>query len=108
MATDLDRTIAALADPYRRRAIDLLRHRPYRAGELAHELQVTSSAMSKHLRVLRESGLVSETHPNFDARVRIYSLEAAPMSELRRWLDATERGWTQQLSALQQHLERKR
>jgi DNA-binding transcriptional ArsR family regulator len=102
---DLDRTIAALADPHRRRTIDLLRQRPYRAGELAQELGVATSVMSKHLRVLRQSGLVSEAHPDFDARVRIYSLEAAPMSELRAWLDATERGWTEQLSAFRQHLE---
>ncbi|MCU1343740.1 MAG: ArsR family transcriptional regulator [Acidimicrobiia bacterium] len=102
---DLDRTMAALADPQRRRAIDLLRQRPYRAGELAEELAVAPSVMSKHLRVLRQSGLVSETHPEFDARIRIYSLEAAPMSELRDWLDATERGWTEQLAALRNHLE---
>jgi DNA-binding transcriptional ArsR family regulator len=104
----LDRTIAALADPNRRRAIDLLRQRPYRAGELAQELGVASSVMSKHLRVLRESGLVSESHPDFDARIRIYSLEAAPMSELRTWLEAAEREWTDQLSAFRDHLEGRR
>jgi DNA-binding transcriptional ArsR family regulator len=106
-AAPLDRTIAALADPARRRAVELLGKRPHRAGELAHALGVTPSVMSKHLRVLRESGLVAEEHPDFDARVRIYSLRSAPMRELRAWLDTTEQGWVEQLSAFRRHLEDK-
>jgi DNA-binding transcriptional ArsR family regulator len=47
--------------------------------------------MSRHLRVLRQVGLVQETHPEFDARVRIYSLNPAPMAALRSWLEETER-----------------
>src|SRR3954462_15124098 len=74
----LDRTIAALADPFRRRAVELLGERPHRAGELARALGVTPSVMSKHLRVLRETGLVVWGPPEFDARVRIYSLQSAP------------------------------
>jgi len=62
--------------------------------------------MSRHLRVLRTCGLVTETHPEFDARVRIYALQSAPMAELRAWVDATERGWAQQLTAFREHLER--
>ncbi len=62
--------------------------------------------MSKHLRVLRERGLVAETHPEFDARVRIYTLRSAPMAELRAWLDTAERGWAEQLAAFAAHLER--
>jgi DNA-binding transcriptional ArsR family regulator len=64
--------------------------------------------MSKHLRVLRRHGLVEEAHPEFDARVRIYSLRSAPMAELRSWLDAAERGWAEQLAAFAAHLERGR
>ena len=102
----LDKTLAALADPIRRRTVELLAERPRRAGELASDLGTTPSTMSKHLRVLRQEGLVTETHPDFDARVRIYALRSAPMTELRSWLDVAERGWVEQLTALAAHLER--
>ena len=105
-AATLDRTLAALADPYRRQTIELLTERPRRAGELADALRVAPSVMSRHLRVLRLCGLVTETHPEFDARVRIYALQSAPMAELRAWVAATERGWAEQLTALREHLER--
>lgn len=105
-AAALDGTFAALADPVRRSAVELLAQRPCRAGELASELGTTPSAMSKHLRVLRAGGLVDETHPDFDARVRIYTLRAAPMVELRSWLDRAERGWAAQLASFAEHIER--
>jgi len=95
----LDGTLAALADPVRRRAVELLAERPRRAGELAKELGTAPSTMSKHLRVLRQSGLVTETSPEFDTRVRIYALTSAPMAELRRWLTLGEQGWAEQLGA---------
>jgi DNA-binding transcriptional ArsR family regulator len=102
----VDRTLAALADPHRRRAVDLLRERPRRAGELAEELDVAPSVMSRHLRVLREGGLVEESHPDFDARVRIYALRTGAVAELKAWLDAVERGWAENLTALKRHVER--
>ena len=102
----LDETLAALADPIRRGTVELLAKRPHRAGELAAELGATPPTMSKHLRVLRECGLVDETHPEFDARVRIYALRSAPIAELRDWIVATERGWSEQLAAFAAHLER--
>ena len=104
----LDDTLAALADPVRRRAVELLAERPRRAGELARELRTTPSTMSKHLRVLRHRGLVTESHPEFDTRVRIYALRSAPMTELRAWLDQAEQGWAEQLAAYAAHLERER
>ena len=104
-AATLDETLAALADPVRRGAVDLLARGPRRAGELAAELGTTPSTMSKHLRVLRQRGLVDETHPEFDARVRIYTLRSAPMVELRQWLDRAERGWASQLAAFAEHIE---
>ena len=103
-ATNLDDTLAALADPVRRHAVELLAEAPRRAGELAEAVGATPSTMSKHLRVLRRHGLVTESHPEFDARVRIYALSAAPMAELRSWLATTERGWAQQLTAFADHL----
>jgi DNA-binding transcriptional ArsR family regulator len=101
----LDRTLAALADPDLRRAIDLLRHGPRRAGDLASAIGLPAPAMSRHLRVLRQSGLVEESHPEFDARVRIYSLRPGPMAELRNWLDETQAMWVEQLASFKQHIE---
>ena len=60
-------------------------------------LGVSAPTMSKHLRILRDGGLVAGTPPSFDTRVRIYQLRQEPFSELRRWLDDTERGWAEQL-----------
>jgi len=101
----LDRTLAALADPDRRRAVDLLREGPRRAGDLAQAIGLPAPAMSRHLRVLRRSGLVEESHPEFDARVRIYSLRLGPMAQLRDWLDETEALWAEQLSSFKKHVE---
>jgi DNA-binding transcriptional ArsR family regulator len=105
-ATAVDHTLAALADPVRRRAVELLAERPRRAGELAAALDVSAPVMSRHLRVLREAALVDEEHPPFDARVRIYSLQSARMAELRSWLAEAEAGWSEQLTALKEHVER--
>ena len=101
----LDRTLAALADPDRRRAIELLRDGPRTAGELAEKIGLPAPAMSRHLRVLRQSGLVEQRHPEFDSRVRIYSLRPEPMAALREWLDETEALWAAQLSSFKQHIE---
>jgi DNA-binding transcriptional ArsR family regulator len=103
--TNLDRTLAALADPQRRRAVNLLREGPLAAGQLARALDLAPPAMSRHLRVLRQSGLVEETHQGLDARVRLYSLRLEPMSGLKAWLEETERLWALQLGAFKAHLE---
>jgi len=105
VSASVDATLAALADPVRRRAVELLAAEPRRAGELAEALAVSPPVMSRHLRVLRTADIVEEEHPPFDARVRIYSLRSARMTELRSWLAATEAGWAEQLSALKAHLE---
>jgi len=106
LSAALDRTLAALADPVRRRAVDLLAQRPRAAGELARELDVSAPAMSRHLRTLRASGLVEESHPEFDARVRIYALRPEPMVHLLRWLEESERLWSAQLLAFKAHIEK--
>lgn len=103
----LDDMLAALADPVRRRAIELLCGRPRRAGELARELRVSASRMSQHLRVLRRSGLIEEDGLENDARVRLYRLPAQPFSTLRGWLDEVERFWTLELASFKSHVERK-
>jgi DNA-binding transcriptional ArsR family regulator len=105
---DLDRTLVALADPTRRRVVDLLRKRPRRAGELADALDTTPPAMSRHLRVLRQSGLVAEDHDGEDARVRIYRLQQEPFRALRRWIEEVEAFWTAELDAFKAYAERTR
>jgi DNA-binding transcriptional ArsR family regulator len=111
-AADLDRTLAALADPHRRSVVDLLRERPRRAGELAEAVGLSPPAMSRHLRILRTSGLIEESRPGFeaapgfDARVRIYALRPEPMARLKTWLEETESLWADQLGAFKAHLER--
>lgn len=104
--TALDRTFTALADPFGRRAVEILSRGPRPAGEIARELGLAAPAMSRRLRALRQAGLVEESHPQFDARVRIYALRSGAMSDLKRWLEETERMWAEQLAALKAHLEK--
>jgi DNA-binding transcriptional ArsR family regulator len=104
----LDATIIALADPSRRGAIDLLRRKPRRAGELAEELGLTAPAMSRHLRVLRTSGLVERTFDADDARATVYRLRPEKLVQLRSWLEDIERFWSLQLDAFAAHAERSR
>ncbi len=102
----LDKTLAALADPYRRRTVELLRQRPRQAGELARLMELSPPAMSRHLKTLRQAGVVEESHPEFDARVRVYALRPEPMVHLMRWLEESERMWSEQLAAFKSHVER--
>jgi DNA-binding transcriptional ArsR family regulator len=104
----LDATLAALADPTRRAVVDLLRRSPRRAGELSEALATSPPAMSRHLRVLRECGLVAEERGGDDARVRVLRLRPEPFDELRRWIDEVERFWAGQLAAFKAHAERRR
>ena len=106
--SEIDRTFAALADPTRRRVVDLLRTGERRAGELADELAMSPPAMSRHLRILRTSGLVEETHDGDDARVRMYRLRQRPFGQVREWLEEVERFWSGELAAFKQHAERTR
>jgi DNA-binding transcriptional ArsR family regulator len=108
LSARVDKTFAALADPHRRRAVELLGERPRRAGELADALGLPAPAMSRHLRLMKQSGLVQETHPEFDARVRVYALKDGAMADLKHWVAETEAMWTAQLSAFKVHVEKKR
>jgi DNA-binding transcriptional ArsR family regulator len=103
----IDQTFAALADPVRRGVIDLLRKKPRRAGELAEACDTSASVMSRHLRLLRKTGLVAEDELEEDARVRVYRLQPEPFAELRGWLDEVEAFWEDQLSAFKAHAEKK-
>ena len=105
LSVALDRMLIAIADPKRRRAIELLGQRPHSAGELAAALDLAPPAMSRHLRALKDGGLVEDDHPHFDARVRIYSLKDGATDDLKRWLAETEALWTHQLGAFKVHVE---
>ena len=103
--TELDATLIALADRNRRAVIDLLKEQPRRAGEIAAALSLTPPALSRHLRVLRRSGLIHEQGVEEDARVRIYGLRKEPFDQLRFWLEEVETFWTGELAAFRDHVE---
>jgi DNA-binding transcriptional ArsR family regulator len=100
----LGETLSALADPHRRKVVEMLSAEPRRAGDLAQALGLTPPAMSRHLRTLRQCGLVEERHDGFDARVRVYRLRPEPMANLAAWLKETEAMWATQLAAFRDHL----
>ena len=106
--TALDRTLAALADPTRRKIVDQLRVCPRRAGELASRIRMSPPALSRHLKVLRKNGLIEEQRGEEDARVRVYRLRQKPFRDLVGWLAEVEANWTEQLSAFKAHAEQKR
>ena len=97
--------MAALTDPTRRAVVALLAHGPQRAGDLAAALDTTPPSLSRHLRVLRQSGLVETGDLGDDARVRVYRLQPASLAPLQDWLDELRTFWTDQLQAFKAHAE---
>jgi len=95
--------LSALADATRREIVALLLEEPRSVGELASALDVNQPSASKHLRVLREAGLV-HVHP--DAQRRVYALRPEGFAELEAWLAPYRRLWDGRLDALEAHLER--
>lgn len=95
----LDRAFEALADPTRRSVIKLLRKSPRRAGELAARLDMSAPALSRHLRILRESKLVEEVADDRDGRVSVYRLRRMVFVRLRAWVDAVGSLWQDELPA---------
>jgi DNA-binding transcriptional ArsR family regulator len=109
MATDSDELVSllrALADPARLRVIELLSASPQRAGALAHEVGVDAPAMSKHLRVLLEAGVVVDERGAGDARVRVFRLRGESVGAVRAWLDQIQAHWAEQLASFKAHVER--
>jgi DNA-binding transcriptional ArsR family regulator len=94
---------AALADPTRVRILDLLRVRERSVGELVGEFDLTQPAVSQHLRVLKEAGLVAS---RADAQRRVYSINATPLRQLDRWLQRYRKFWEGELDSLERHLNR--
>ncbi|GGK78754.1 transcriptional regulator [Sphaerisporangium melleum] len=93
---------SVLIDSHRRAMLDLLRERPRTVGELAEGLRLSQPATSKHLRVLRDAGLVRVTP---DAQRRVYRLDPAPLAGLDAWLAPYRRLWNDRLDALGHHLD---
>jgi DNA-binding transcriptional ArsR family regulator len=108
MQTNLDATFAALAEPTRKAVIGLLSRGPKRAGDLAGELDQSPAAMSRHLRVLRRSGLIAPEGLDDDARVRMYRLQREPFDEMRTWLTDVEAFWGEQLDGFRKHVAKRK
>ena len=97
-------TFDVLAEPARRRILDLLRERPRAVGELVERLGMSQPGTSKHLRVLRDAGLVAV---HVDAQRRVYELRPEPLSEIDEWLRPYREYWAGRLDALERHLDHK-
>jgi DNA-binding transcriptional ArsR family regulator len=95
-------TFEVLAEPTRRRILDLLRDGERSVGELVDRLTLSQPGVSKHLRVLRDAGLVQV---RIEAQRRWYGLRPEPLTEIDAWLEPYRRLWARHLDALEQHLE---
>jgi len=107
MSHPLDQTLLALAEPTRRAVVELLSAQPLCSSDIADALATSRPTMSRHLRVLREAGLVEEESLGEDARVRVYQLRKEPFSELRAWVSEMEAFWGVQLQAFKAHAEKR-
>lgn len=96
--------LAALADGTRADIVQMLAAREHTAGEIHRAFRLPAPAVSRHLRVLREAGLVDERHPPDDRRVRVYSLRTEPLTDLDAWLDELTRTWQAQLDSFRDYV----
>jgi DNA-binding transcriptional ArsR family regulator len=104
MAADLA-ALQVLAEPRRLQILDLLRDSERPVGELVDRLGVSQPAVSKHLRVLRDAGLVEA---RADAQRRLYRIRPEPLAELDEWLASYRELWTTHLDRLEDHLDQRR
>ncbi|AEV85492.1 ArsR family transcriptional regulator [Actinoplanes sp. SE50] len=103
----MDEVAGAIADPVRREILLMLRATPLTAGQVADRFAISRPAVSRHLRVLREAGLVRDT---VEGRRRVYTLVTEPLDELAGWLARLTRpsGWQHRLDALETEVHRTR
>jgi DNA-binding transcriptional ArsR family regulator len=106
--SDLDSAFAALADSTRRAVIRELLREPLRAGELAARVEMSPPALSRHLRVLREAGLIVEDGVENDGRVSVYKVDLDAFGPVRHWLDEVEAHWHEQLASFKEYAEKSR
>jgi DNA-binding transcriptional ArsR family regulator len=97
--------LQVLGEPRRLQILDLLRDGERPVGELVDRLGVSQPAVSKHLRILRDAGLVES---RTDAQRRLYRIRPEPLEELDEWLASYRRLWTTHLDQLEEHLDRRR
>ena len=103
-ANHLDRWLPALADPTRRRIVEMLGQSPRQASDIHHAFSIAAPAVSRHLRVLREAGLIAERGLPRDRRVRVYSLAPEPIGALADWLEQLSQAWQAQLDAFKEYV----
>ena len=103
MSMAASQVFVAISDPTRRELLDLLAEREYAVNDLVSRFEVSQPAVSHHLRILREAGLVKKRQAG---RQRLYRLEARPLREVYDWVAHYERFWTEKLDALGEHLRR--
>jgi DNA-binding transcriptional ArsR family regulator len=94
-------TFEVLAEPHRRRILDLLREDELPVGHLVDELRMSQPAVSKHLRILRDAGLVEA---RIDAQRRLYRVRPEPLRSIDEWLEPYRRMWAASLDDLGHHL----
>ena len=97
----------ALADPTRRRVVQLLSSRPHRAGELADTTGMSQPAMSRHLKILLMSGIIADERVREDARVRLFKLQPDSLVAVQAFLDQLQAAWRSQLRSFKRHVEAK-
>ena len=103
----VDALFEVLADPTRRKVVDLLGKSPLRAGELAQAVGASPPVISRHLRILLTAGVISDERVPDDARVRVFRLRREPLVALQAWLDQVQAHWNEQLGAFKRHVEGK-
>jgi DNA-binding transcriptional ArsR family regulator len=99
----MEAAFAIIAEPNRRAILSLLASKEQSVGEIERRLRMTQPTVSKHLRVLRDAGLVEAT---VDAQRRLYRLKAEPLQQVDEWLEPFRRFWSDHLDALERHLDR--
>ena len=107
MAKDVEQIFIALADPTRRRVVELLGDGAQRAGELAAAAGTSAPAMSRHLRILLEAGFVADERVPDDARLRVFRLRREPVLALQAWLDQLQAHWNEQLASFKRYVDEK-
>jgi DNA-binding transcriptional ArsR family regulator len=98
----------ALADPRRRRVVEMLSVRPRRAGELANAAGMSAPAMSRHLKALLDAGLIDDERTRDDARLRVFRLRPESFVAVQAFLDQLQADWNVQLRSFKRHVEAKK
>jgi DNA-binding transcriptional ArsR family regulator len=102
---DVAIVFGALAEPARREVVQLLGQAPRRAGELAAAVGMSAPAMSRHLKVLLQAGIVADERTAQDARLRYFRLRPQSMVAVQAWLDQLQAHWDEQLASFKHHVE---